>query len=571
MSTSHNPQQQQQQDHDSTPAILPQKSSNNDISPDDESDARTYQINLQLAQLAQQAQKQQRRHRRNDSQAIALQALDLFENNNLVPDTVSYNSLLKVLAKVSPCQIDHHAPHGKSTSTTTSMEIALDKFREMQRLHREQWAANRAFYAQLAAEQPEASSSSNDSTPPPPPLLQAPRVRVRPNSRSYATLMDACSRTGTVQGATQCQALLEELQHAYVEHGRTAALEPNHVVFNTALAAWAKVGGSRGALRCIELLQDMTTVVQPDRITYNTVLNALAKSGRADAGTRAQQILQRTMVPAGLANARSYATVLDAWGRSSGRPDRAHALLNEWTAAEASSSQTNNNNNNNNIPKPNIVSYTTVIHAYAVSKQPDKAARAYQVFCDMRDKAGIRPNRVAYNAMLNCCATSRRPNDPVAVDLVMRLYREFLRNSSGTTSSSSHHRGGPNDNNVDDDDDDVDDDDDGITEHGPDVVTLATVLKACSNLMIWRKDPDFAPLVFREACARGCVSPTVLWQFRQAVPVDTYREMLHPAVAPVVAAADVAAVVSWNDLPAAWTCHAPSEEGYKKSRNKKQN
>jgi len=470
--------------------------------------ARTYHINLQLADLANQAARQ--RHR---ASQIGAQALELFDTLKQ-HDTVSYNSILKVLAKVSPSKIK-----GVSAS-----QVAQDKFMEMKQLHEEQRRANQLFYEQLEQEKdPEMLIAAGGP----------PRIRVKPNVRSYATLMDAISRTGTAEAATLCEDLLIELQQRYHKYNQLVTLEPNLIVYNTVLSAWAKVGGTVGATRCLRLLESMPVI--PDRISYNAALHAIAKSSRKDAGERAEQILKQAMPKAGVVpNARSYTTCMDAWGRS-GRPDRAHALLRELTELAR----------HDESLKPNTVSYSTVIHAYAVapSKSDDaRALTAYRVFCDMQ-RAGIAPNLVVYNTMLNCCATSTQ--HPELIEMVEILYHQFVARGNITDADSDRTHESRN------------------NMFAPDHVTFATVLKACSNLLPRKGEEDnphphqnLAPTVFREACARGCVTAGVMWQLRQAVPMDTYR---------ILVGGDDR--IAYHELPPAWTRNAPEERKWRRSRS----
>jgi hypothetical protein len=245
----------------------------------------------------------------------------------------------------------------------------------------------------------------------------------------------------------------------------------------------------------------------PDVISYNGVVHAWARSGSPQAGERAEQVLRNmTTVPP---NARTYSTVMDAWSRSFATcPDsaaRAHALLTEMEQRSASDS----------TMKPDYVSYSTVVNAYALSKtEPLKAHKAFSILQRMHrlarnGDANVRPNRVTYNSVLNACATScplavqdhlhKHDLDsklPTLPDMVRKLYRQLL----------------------------VKDD-----QLRPDHFTFGTVLKAVANLFWGEPDQvEFGKTVFEEACARGQVSFGVLWQLRQAMPVDIYRELLPP-------------------------------------------
>jgi hypothetical protein len=250
-------------------------------------------------------------------------------------------------------------------------------------------------------------------------------------------------------------------------------------------------------------------MASPDVISYNGVLHAWARSGLPNAGERSEQLLRA--MPAGVANGRTYTTVMDAWSRSfaacPNSAQRAHALLIEMEQMAAGDSQS--------PMKPNYVSYSTVVNAYALSKtEPLKAHKAFSLLQRMHRLAkngdpNVRPNRVTYNSVLNACATScptavkdhMHKNDldsklPTLPDMVRKLYTQLLEK------------------------------DDNLR---PDHFTFGTVLKAVANLFWGEPDQvEFGKTVFEEACARGQVSFGVLWQLRQAMPVEIYRDLLPP-------------------------------------------
>ena len=163
--------------------------------------------------------------------------------------------------------------------------------------------------------------------------------------------------------------------------------------------------------------------------------------------------------------------------------------------------------------KPNKISYSTVINAYALSKDPLKAHKAFSILQRMHQlhKAGddqVRPNTVTYNTVLNSCASSC----PIAVkdkleqqgldklpslpEMVRKLYKQMVEKDAYLK---------------------------------PDHFTFGTVLKGVENLFWGEEDQvEFGKLVFREACERGQVSFGVLSHLRQALPVEVYRELLPP-------------------------------------------
>ena len=408
-------------------------------------DLETYQSNLRLAELAKSCAM----HRNVTAARSAVRILKSMEQ----PDTVAYNSVLKCLAKISPADL---------TESTTACEAAEALLREMRRVHEKQVAANEEWYEKLS----DGTLSDEELE------LGPPRVRVKPNVRSYSTVIDALGRTGDILAAERAEALHNVLQHEYeiTNHG---ALQPNLISYNTLLSAYANCGDAK---QCLRIIRDMP--MSPDIISHNTVLHALARSqdNQEEAGLHAEAYLRQ--ITNVRPNSRSYSTCMDAWSQS-GQPERAFRLLQEMMQAYRDSGR-------DPSLRPNTITYSTVIHAYAVSKDPQKAVRAYQVWQDMQ-KEGVKPNQVTLNNVLNACATTRPPT-PIVRRILQTLYKNSLRNGK------------------------------------PDEITFGIVLKACQN---WMDDLAISPIdVFTEACRRGVVSVGVMHQLRQAVTAETFRNLV---------------------------------------------
>jgi len=241
-----------------------------------------------------------------------------------------------------------------------------------------------------------------------------------------------------------------------------------------------------------------------DVISYNAVMHAWARSGEPNAGERAETLL-RTMTDKSNVqpNARTYTTLIDAWSRSTAddsRARRAHALLNEMEDLWKSTG--------NERVKPNCISYSAVIHAYALSKEHRKATMACELLRRMvqlytsGENVDAKPSLVTYNSVLNACATSTRAverdeDGESGVNLkhiVRSIYKEL-------TSPSQNLR--------------------------PDHFTYGTILKACANLFCGEPDnPKFVQEVFERCCDDGQVSFGVCYQLRQAATSELYRSLI---------------------------------------------
>lgn len=441
---------------------------------------QTLQMNMKLEEIAKEITATANRDQK---VVLALRALAIVRSAK-DPDSVTYNTLLKVLAKTSPLSVQRQpaAFHAKRI------------LNQMEELHEYQSRTNREWYDKVLvpADVTESGSIAVAQGPP--------RVRVKPNVRSYATVMDAFARMSTRDAALQTENLLKHLEKRWEEHDRDFALEPNEIVYNTILMAWAKAGDADACLNWLHRLQNHPTVA-PSTCTYNTVLSALAKSNKA---AEAESLLRTMNVPP---NNRSYCTCMDAWARL-GMPEKAHTLLNELTELYRNSGLRQD-------LKPNAFSYSSLIQAYVRSDRTDKTTMAQQVLKEMRN-AGVKPNSWTYNMLLNCYALSPPTGDDELPSKKLRsikaLYQEQL--SSGNASTT----------------------------------TFGTVIKACHNLLLWDLDPDFCCSVFQDAIDRGLVSSWVLRQFYTAVPVEVFRRM-----------AQLRDYKDWELLPDEWTRRARQE------------
>lgn len=199
----------------------------------------------------------------------------------------------------------------------------------------------------------------------------------------------------------------------------------------------------------------------------------------------------------------AYNTVIHAWSRSASddAPKHAHSLLREMEdVAKEDPSMS-----------PDFFSYSSVVNAFALAKsEPLKAHKSFLMIQRMNKLAKgnerLRPNLVVYNTALNACATScpiqvkkkleedgREKHLPSLPLIVRTLYDQLTQDVHLT----------------------------------PDHVTYGTVLKAIANLFLGEPDQvEFGKAVFQSACASGQVSLGVVYQLRQAIPVDLFRELV---------------------------------------------
>ena len=536
-------------------------------------------------------------------------------------DTVAYNTVLKALAKSAPAMLmdipdddddddDNTNSLQKRPQRISASQRAQNLLLEMIGHHKTQTVANQDWYERHAV----GNLSEIELAQGPP------RVRIKPNVRSFSTVMDAWSRCGNVDATLK---VLQALEDRYIASGYDVALQPNIFSYNTVLSAYAKSyqqqqhsngnfnekDGRQAAQECQAFLERMLTTtsdnsnIRPDIISYNSCLHAWARSGVADAGVHAEALLRSMPMPP---NTRSYTTCMDAWGRS---------RMTSTTTSTTNGDDINDNNNNNSNGadgvavikspaarahalldelkdlyestddvqvKPNCISYTTVINAYANGnkEEPLKAQKAYGLLQEMRARGSttdphVLPNTVTYNSVLNACATSslvalytnnnhNSDNLPenkgsdntnksgvgeeekltcCLQEMITTLYNQLLLEQKITMAADSKKEDATDSNNNNNNNSFRK-----VTRPrlAPDHFTFGTVLKACANNIFW-DDPQFGIRVFKEACRQGQVTLGVLIQLRQAVPTHTFNELL-----PAHAYHPKTKQFSMTDIPDAW-------------------
>ncbi|GFH48301.1 hypothetical protein CTEN210_04777 [Chaetoceros tenuissimus] len=517
----------------------------------------TYLANLQIKELVekQKSEKHQKEQKQKymtsqENEEYAIQAERILNRLEQLDkaDTITYNLVINAFAKSS---LPDNALHAEKIL-----------FR-MERFHNEQVEIVKKWNhcmnqsnAQNALE--ECGIFDMDKG-----LKVAPRITVKPNVRTYSTVIDAYSRMtyngqDGVDGAEAAQALLERLRMLYESTG-DESMKPNVISYNSVINAWAKTGTVHGAQTAMKLLDTMEKDGIADVISYNAVIHAWARCGAKDSGEQAERILQRMRdiveeeellatddcdsmdeISRGeynddlhldysydgnfsrrtriQPNIRTYSSVIDAWSRSSSplAARRAESIL-EYMEEEFSKSGDQN-------VQPNTITYSTVINAHARSRDMENKASAaltilkrMENFYETGGNTQAKPSIITYNSVLNACATTygvlakKDSSSDVTKDdlksdvkspsqsLALGIVKEIFEELTSTDSNIK-----------------------------PDHFTYGTVLKACANLMspVDAETIPFIRRVFEKCCEDGHVSFGVCFQLRQAAPVDLYRELI---------------------------------------------
>jgi len=226
---------------------------------------------------------------------------------------------------------------------------------------------------------------------------------VRPNTTTYNTVIAALGKCGDVRRAERILLSMEAMQRSSGsssssdgddDGGGGFNVVPNTITYNTYLDALARSDDDDAPDKAIAILSKMkkhqlhdndddgddnstsSKHSMPNTKTYNTVMNVVAKSKRRDAPYKAEKILNSM--------------------------ERLHAKNGGTTT-------TTDDDDDSSLVKPNAISYATLINAWGRSSNHDKVTKSLDVLRRMK-KAHLdgnedaKPNVYVYNSILNACS-----------------------------------------------------------------------------------------------------------------------------------------------------------------------
>jgi pentatricopeptide repeat protein len=226
---------------------------------------------------------------------------------------------------------------------------------------------------------------------------------VQPDSISFNSAINAWSKSREPRAAQNAERLLEQM----ATHG----ISPTQESFNAVLEAWSHSSNSGGKVQA--MLERLETrhaqgqdAVRPDKIAYLLAIRAWGNTQLARAPEKAQSILRRMQSMGQLAGQSDltpcvviYSAVIDAWSKSRRReaPDRALKLLREMQALSDSG---------HTEVSPNIITFNSVISSFASQGRVDEA----QSLLDEMKQGGAtpRPDAISYSTVIYACSKSRQ-------------------------------------------------------------------------------------------------------------------------------------------------------------------
>ena len=223
-------------------------------------------------------------------------------------------------------------------------------------------------------------------------------VDVKPNTWSFTSCIAAWSRCRHVpEAASEAENLLDTLIELYKETGDRDFI-PDVDAGNAVIAAWVRASDDPQAInRGRNILNKMKAFARPNLVSYNTLLGGMAKRGF---GKDALQLLEWLGHSSDLKpNIYSFNITLDALAKDEreGTTEAAEELLGRMERSNV---------------RPDRISYSSVINAWARSAGPDKAFRAAALVDAMlqRSESGdggsVKPDAYVFTTLLTVCFQS---------------------------------------------------------------------------------------------------------------------------------------------------------------------
>ena len=245
-----------------------------------------------------------------------------------------------------------------------------------------------------------------------------------PNTQSFAMLMDGAAYFP--DGAPTVDPLIDWIIQQALTH---AHMQPNVYTFSSLMNAWVKSKHTQAPYKVEEILGLMHELheeypdwgVTPNQVTYTTAIDVWAKRGRVD---RVQQLLhdmhaaykqeeegghqRQGLKP----NLPAFNGLLVALAKA-GETDRAQEVLERMeTMYEAGELD----------DPPSVISYSTVLDAFAKSSKHGSARRAEKILRQMKDR-GVQPNNISWNIVINAYAKEKNPEQ--AENLLREMHHEY--------------------------------------------------------------------------------------------------------------------------------------------------
>jgi hypothetical protein len=248
---------------------------------------------------------------------------------------------------------------------------------------------------------------------------------------------------GDADGGDKAEALLEQMRDDY-NTGRNKYCSPDTISYNSVMNVWAHSGrkdaGEKAELvldslwkmHSILKTDDNKSILVPDQFSYSTVISAWARSGSGQyAAEKSEKVLDQMNQYYQSGYKKLYPTtyvvnaVLNAWAKSKGRQaiQRIEALVLRMEQLSKK---------NHPELQPNIISYNTIIGAYAElgeAKQAQKSLRRVENY------SFVIPDEISYYSVIS--AWTRNKNKLLGAQKALAILKHMEQRCENNSSAIS--------------------------------------------------------------------------------------------------------------------------------------
>lgn len=340
------------------------------------------------------------------AEALLIQCRELSgKNKNVTPDIIMYNSVLGAWARDDRWQ--RREVSGKRADDTRARraESLLHQMKEADEVRPDACSYNIVMNAWFrSGKSSVAARRARELFDEAKRGYLAGDEILKPDLISYNTLIKSISKSGMPGCFNEVRSLIKEMERE--------GYKPDTITYHSVMYSMVK-SGARGAVNMVEdMVDDMEqkfrdgeTDVRPNEITFNILLHAYAMSNDPDSAVKAEKVLGKMIALSEQGNRKdaapsliSFTTVMDAYAKT-GQAEAAESLFHKLKGFKRIGA--------------NAVSYNTVLNAWAKSKDRDAPRRAEALLNHMQEEyesgnKNVRPNQIRYVGTQNFVAGYRR-------------------------------------------------------------------------------------------------------------------------------------------------------------------
>ncbi|KAL3782312.1 hypothetical protein HJC23_001920 [Cyclotella cryptica] len=265
-----------------------------------------------------------------------------------------------------------------------------------------------------------------------------PRELIIPNTVSFTNAITAWARCSRKDSPHRAQALLDKMHYLYKVR-KWSHVKPNKISYNSVINAWARSTERGSGRKAEKLLNELWKFweeegreweLKPDARSFNSVINAIARSREKDCADRAKDLLDEMgrLYNEGdtelLPHAVSFGAIINAYANSleEGASDKAAQLLMHMESLYQLGFEN---------AKPTTFVYNACMNAFA--KDPcisvpsnDAAKKAEQLLASLEKRydeerdGRVKPDCISYSTVINAYANSATVQSGINADVILR-------------------------------------------------------------------------------------------------------------------------------------------------------